>query len=113
MGFDEDLKQATEEAAREFEADIAAEVSAAVLAQIREDTARGLLADGRNVAPIDLRDTGRLMAGAQSDARGVRFPAPYAQHVNKRYPYAGIAPQSRAALESKIAEITARKTGGR
>ncbi len=70
-------------------------------------------ATGRPLPPgTDLRDTGRLLSDVRSWVEGEAlhgaFAAPYAVHVNKRTPIAGLPPEEMRALMVEIGGILAR-----
>lgn len=80
-------------------------VAEAALAKIRRDTFQGLRADGTR-RDSTLRRTGDLMDNeSEATDTGIRFKVPYAEEVNKKQPFTGIAPQEQPAFEEEIKDL--------
>ncbi len=54
---------------------------------------------------VDLRDTGALQASGGSDATGYYFAVEYAEAVDNRYHFAGVAPSNQATAEAEISSV--------
>ncbi len=53
----------------------------------------------------DLKDTGALQASGQSSAKGYGFAVKYAEAVDARHHFAGLAPQFQQKAEQEISAI--------
>lgn len=81
------------------------DVGQAFLDTIKDQAKDGVTATGEQ-KEIDWRRSGQLMDTAGvSDEGQVQFPVPYAEIVNDRYPFLGIAPQSQDALNVRLQPV--------
>lgn len=81
------------------------DVGQAALEVIKEQTSDGTTSTGERLA-IDWRRSGDLMDTAfVSDEGSIQFPVPYAEIVNERFPFAGIAPQYQDTCDKKLEPI--------
>ena len=81
------------------------DVGQAALATIREQCEAGVSANGEDLG-IDWRKSGQLLNSAGVDDQGaVVFPAPHAEVVNARFPFADIAPQFVEAYHKRLEPV--------
>lgn len=81
------------------------DVGQAALETIKEQASQGVSSTGEQL-DIDWRDSGQLMDTAGVNDEGqVQWPAPHAEIVNERFPFAGIAPQYQDNFERRLEPI--------
>lgn len=84
----------------------------AALALNLEQCARGENASGGSFPQgkgkkkqLDMRDSGELLGSAEVDESGYRFTADYADDVDARFNFSGVAPDSMHQLEEQAQAI--------
>jgi hypothetical protein len=81
------------------------EVGEAALETIKEQCNEGVTATGAQTE-IDWRRSGDLLDTAGvTDEGALVFPVPYAEVVNNRHPFLGIAPQYQQVYDDKLSPI--------
>lgn len=81
------------------------DVGQAFLDTIKDQASLGESATGETL-DIDWRESGQLMDTAQvSDEGQLQFPVPYAELVNNKYPFLGIAPQAQDTLNARLQPV--------
>ena len=56
-------------------------------------------------AGVDLKNTGAMVGSARYDARGYSFNVDYAEHVEARFHFVGVAPNGQQRAEEEISSI--------
>ncbi len=81
------------------------DVGQAALETIKEQTSEGVSSNGET-HDFDWRKSGQLMDTAEVSDDGVlQWPAPHAEIVEARFPFAGIAPQYQENFNKRLQPI--------